>query len=94
MSPPGVPFTHFSQFLGVSLSITAFPVLARILADLGLMRTELGVLALGCAAADDATGWCLLALVVGVAQAAVGAGLVVAVWSMGFFVCFSSCVLF
>jgi Kef-type K+ transport system membrane component KefB len=86
LAPPGVPFTSFSLFLGISLSITAFPVLARILADLGLMRTELGVVALGCAAADDATGWCLLALVVGVAQAAVGAGLTVAVGTLGFFV--------
>src|SRR3712207_7986542 len=52
-------------------SITAFPVLARILTDQGLSRTELGVLALTCAAVGDATAWCLLAFVTGVARAQV-----------------------
>ena len=59
------------------MSITAFPVLARILTDRRMSRTELGVIALSCAATDDVTAWCLLAFVVGVAQAQVGAGLVV-----------------
>lgn len=71
LAPAGVPFTSFALFLGVSLSITAFPVLARILTEHRLERTELGVLALSCAAAGDATVWCLLAFVVGVAQSAV-----------------------
>lgn len=71
LAPAGVPFTSFALFLGVSLSITAFPVLARILTEHRLERTELGVLALSCAAAGDATAWCLLAFVVGVAQSAV-----------------------
>ena len=61
-SAPGVPFTVFSLFLGVSLSVTAFPVLARILIDRGIQSTKLGVLALTCAAIDDVTAWCLLAL--------------------------------
>jgi Kef-type K+ transport system membrane component KefB len=74
-APPGVPFTSFALFLGVALAITAFPVLARILADLRLDKSELGVLALGCAAAGDVTAWCLLALVVGVAQAQLGGAL-------------------
>jgi Kef-type K+ transport system membrane component KefB len=64
-----VPFGVFALFLGVAMSVTAFPVLARILRDLGLQRTELGALAIGCAAVDDVTAWILLALVVGVAQA-------------------------
>ena len=51
------------------MSITAFPVLARILTDRQMHRTELGILALSCAATDDVTAWCLLAFVVGVAQA-------------------------
>jgi Kef-type K+ transport system membrane component KefB len=72
LSAPGVPFTVFSLFLGVSLSVTAFPVLARILTDRGMERTPLGVLALTCAAVDDATAWCLLALVVSIAQAELG----------------------
>jgi Kef-type K+ transport system membrane component KefB len=49
--------------------VTAFPVLARILRELGLQKTELGAIALGCAAVDDVTAWILLALVVGVARA-------------------------
>jgi Kef-type K+ transport system membrane component KefB len=64
-----VPFTNFALFMGVAMSITAFPVLARILTDRGMTSSELGVIALTCAAADDVTAWCLLALVVGVAQA-------------------------
>src|SRR5205085_1183359 len=71
VSAAGVPFTVFALFMGVAMSITAFPVLAGILADRGLTRTELGVVALSCAAADDVTAWCLLALLVGVAQAQV-----------------------
>jgi Kef-type K+ transport system membrane component KefB len=67
-----VPFVVFALFLGVAMSVTAFPVLARILRDLDLQRTELGAVALGCAAVDDVTAWMLLALVVGVAQASLG----------------------
>ncbi len=70
-----VPFTNFTLFLGISLSVTAFPVLARILTDQGLNRSRLGAIALTCAAVDDATAWCLLAFVVGVVQAESGAAL-------------------
>jgi K+:H+ antiporter len=69
VSSRAVPFTAFALFLGVSMSVTAFPVLARILADRHMTRTELGVIALTCAATDDVTAWCLLAFVVGVARA-------------------------
>lgn len=69
LSPPGVPFSSFTLFLGVSMAITAFPVLARILEDRGLQRTRLGVMALTCAAINDAIAWCLLAFVVSVMQA-------------------------
>lgn len=68
-APAGVSFTSFSMFTGVAMSVTAFPVLARILSDRNMERSEVGVLALSCAAADDVTAWCLLAFVVGVAQA-------------------------
>lgn len=71
LSHRGVPFTSFALFMGAALSVTAFPVLARILADRGMEKTEVGVVALGCAAADDVTAWCLLAFVVGVAQSQV-----------------------
>lgn len=77
LSSSDVPFTSFALFLGVAMSITAFPVLARILTDRGMTRTELGVLALSCAAIDDVTAWCLLAFVVGVARAQLGEGLLV-----------------
>jgi Kef-type K+ transport system membrane component KefB len=77
LSTSTVPFTNFALFVGVAMSITAFPVLARILTDLSLTRTELGVVAISCAATDDVTAWCLLAFVVGVAQAQLGKGLLV-----------------
>jgi Kef-type K+ transport system membrane component KefB len=68
LAPPGVPFTSFMLFVGVAMSITAFPVLARILHDRGLQHTRLGTMALTCAAINDAIAWCLLALVVSVMQ--------------------------
>jgi len=71
LSTGDVPFTSFALFMGVAMSITAFPVLARILTDRRMENTELGVVALSCAAIDDVTAWCLLAFVVGVAQAEV-----------------------
>jgi Kef-type K+ transport system membrane component KefB len=50
-------------FLASAMSITAFPVLARIITDLGLTRTKVGTLAIGAAASEDAVAWCLLAIV-------------------------------
>ena len=71
----GASFSSFALFMGVSMSVTAFPVLARILRDKQLHRTELGMLALTCAAVDDVTAWCLLALAVGLSQSSLSAGL-------------------
>ncbi len=62
----------FSLFLGVALSITAFPVLARILADVGLLQHPIGQMALGAAAVGDVTAWCLLAALTGVASTTQG----------------------
>jgi Kef-type K+ transport system membrane component KefB len=62
-----VPFTVFALFSGVAMSVTAFPVLARILTDRGVQNSAMGTLALTCAAVDDVTAWCLLAVVVSVA---------------------------
>jgi Kef-type K+ transport system membrane component KefB len=76
LSQPGVRFIAFAMFMGIAMSITAFPVLARILTDRGLSRTDLGVAALTCAAVDDVTAWCLLAVVVGVARATLGGALI------------------
>ncbi|WP_313460768.1 cation:proton antiporter [Stenotrophomonas sp.] len=67
--PQGVGFTAFALFVGISMSITAFPVLLRILADRGITHTPLGQTAIACAALGDATAWCLLALIVAAAQA-------------------------
>jgi Kef-type K+ transport system membrane component KefB len=64
----GASFTAFGLFMGVSMSITAFPVLARILQDRGLSRTALGMTALTCAAIDDVTAWSILAFVVSVVR--------------------------
>ncbi|HYV85097.1 MAG TPA: cation:proton antiporter [Patescibacteria group bacterium] len=80
----GARFTTFALFMGVAMSITAFPVLARILEDRGMMRSGLGGLALSCAATDDVTAWCLLAAVVGVARAHAGEGLRVAAGTLAF----------
>jgi Kef-type K+ transport system membrane component KefB len=68
-APGGVSPIVFALFMGVAMSITAFPVLARILTDRGLARTELGAAALTCAAINDVMAWCLLALVVGATRA-------------------------
>ena len=84
LSSRDVPFTSFVLFLAVAMSITAFPVLARILTDRGMSRTELGVVALSCAATDDVTAWCLLAFVVGVAKAQAGAGIAVAAGTLAY----------
>jgi Kef-type K+ transport system membrane component KefB len=78
------PFASFALFMGVAMSITAFPVLARILTDRGIEHTELGVVALSCAAIDDVTAWCLLAFVVGVAQAEVNGALQTTVMAVGY----------
>lgn len=77
LSARGVPFTHFALFMGAAMAVTAFPVLARILADQGQDKSHLGVMALGCAAADDVTAWCLLAVVVGIAQSVLEQALLV-----------------
>lgn len=79
VSSSNVSFTSFSLFMGVAMSITAFPVLARILSDYRLTRTRLGVDALSCAAVGDFTAWCLLALVVGIVKAEAGAGILVVI---------------
>ncbi len=60
----GVPFSAFALFVGAAMSVTAFPVLARILTERGLTRSRLGTIALACAAVDDISAWCILAGVV------------------------------
>ncbi len=68
-APKGVEFSSFGLFLGIAMSITAFPVLARIVQERGLQKTRLGTVVITCAAADDITAWCLLAAVIAIVKA-------------------------
>jgi len=68
-APPGVGFWPFALFLGTAMSVTAFPVLARILTERGLLQSRVGAIAIACAAVDDVTAWCMLAVVVAIARA-------------------------
>ncbi|MEH2202653.1 MAG: cation:proton antiporter [Nostoc sp.] len=76
VSNASVSFTAFALFLGAAMSITAFPVLARIITENNLQGTRLGTLALTCAAVDDVTAWCLLAVAIAVARTGDFAGAV------------------
>ena len=84
LSTSDVPFTCFSLFLGVSMSVTAFPVLARILTDRGIHKTRMGAIALTCAAVDDVTAWCMLAFVVSVARAEAAGAVATIAMALGF----------
>ena len=74
----------FPLFLGVALSITAFPVLARILRDRQLLRTDLGATALTCAATNDVAVWCLMAVLIGLSQGSTGQALLTTALACGF----------
>ncbi|RSN31437.1 cation/H(+) antiporter [Amycolatopsis sp. WAC 04169] len=75
----GGGFLPFALFFGVSMSITALPVLVRILHEIGLFRSEIGVVALTCAVVDDVTAWSLLALVIALTTASSLVGVVLTV---------------
>jgi Kef-type K+ transport system membrane component KefB len=64
LSRGGITFPSFALFMGSAMSITAFPVLARILAERNLLSSRMGTLSISCAAVDDVTGWCILAYIV------------------------------
>jgi len=69
LAQPGASFIAFALFMGISMSITAFPMLVRILQDRGIFKTSLGSTATACAAVDDVTAWSMLAFVVAIARA-------------------------
>lgn len=69
LSDASVTFTEFALFMGAAMSVTAFPVLARILTERNLLRTKVGAITIACAAVDDVTAWCLLAGVVALVRA-------------------------
>lgn len=68
-APQDVQFSSFGLFLGIAMSITAFPVLARIVQERGLSKTRQGTIVITCAAADDISAWCLLAAVIAIVKA-------------------------
>ncbi|MEO5890841.1 MAG: cation:proton antiporter [Ferruginibacter sp.] len=68
-APTGVQFISFGLFLGIAMSITAFPVLARIVQERGISKTRLGTVVITCAATDDITAWCILAAVIAIVKA-------------------------
>ena len=91
VAPAGTSFSAFALFIGVAMSITAFPVLARILEDRGLSQTQLGSIAITCAAVDDVTAWCILALVIALVQAS---GIVVSLTTIVFTLLFAAAMIF
>lgn len=94
LSDPSVSFAGFLLFMGAAMSVTAFPVLARILIELNMVRTRVGAVAITCAAVDDVTAWCILAGIVVIVRASSSAlpvwltvsGLAIFVLLMGFVV--------
>jgi K+:H+ antiporter len=69
LAQPGASFVAFALFMGICMSITAFPVLVRILQDRGIFKTPLGSMATACVAVDDVTAWSILAFAVAIARA-------------------------
>ncbi len=68
-APENISFLSFSLFMGIAMSITAFPVLARIIKERNLTKTKLGITAITCAASDDVTAWCILAGLIAIVKA-------------------------
>jgi Kef-type K+ transport system membrane component KefB len=68
-APDNVTFSAFALFMGIAMSITAFPVLARIVQERGMSKTPLALMVITCAATDDVTAWCLLAVVIAAVKA-------------------------
>lgn len=79
-APTNVEFLPYALFIGISMSITAFPVLARIIQERKLSGTSLGTIAISCAAADDVTAWCILAVVIAIVKAG---SMMAAVYTIG-----------
>jgi Kef-type K+ transport system membrane component KefB len=78
-APAHTSFYAFALFMSVAMSITAFPVLARIVEENGLSKTYIGSVVIACAAVDDVTAWCLLAAVIAVVNAGGFAGAALAI---------------
>ncbi len=85
-APANIPFIAYALFMGIAMSITAFPVLARILKERNMTQTPVGGMAIICAAIDDVTAWCLLAVVIAIAKAGDISGAVVTITLTLFYV--------
>ena len=84
-APANVQFTSFGLFAGIAMSITAFPVLARIVQERGIHKTRLGTIVITCAAADDITSWCILAAVIAIVKAgSLGSALYTILLALGY----------
>lgn len=68
LADPSVPLLSFTLFMGAAMSVTAFPVLARILNERRLLQTKIGILSITSAAINDVTAWCMLAFVVSIVR--------------------------
>lgn len=78
-APEGATFVSFALFMGIAMSITAFPVLARIVQERGITRTSLGMIVITSAAINDITAWGILAVVVAIANASAISGALISV---------------
>lgn len=84
-APAGVSFLSFALFMGVAMSITAFPVLARIMKERNITKTPIGNMVISCAAIDDITAWCTLAVIIAIAKAGgMGGSLLTIILAVGF----------
>lgn len=85
LAPAGVPLLSFVLFMGTAMSITAFPVLARILVERRLIRSRVGAISIACAAVDDVTAWCILAFVVSLVRSSgPGAAVLTSALALGY----------
>jgi Kef-type K+ transport system membrane component KefB len=83
---PNAAFSHFSLFMGTAMSITAFPVLARILKECNLLETELGALAISCSAIDDVSAWLLLAVLTAIVRSPHSSYIVATLFGLALFI--------
>lgn len=85
LAPQNINFASFALFMGIAMSITAFPVLARIVQERGIQKTKLGTIVITCAAADDITAWCILAAVIAIVKAgSFGSSLFIMLMAVGY----------
>lgn len=91
LAPENAPHLSFLLFMGAAMSITAFPVLARILVERRLLRSRVGAVTIACAAVDDVTAWCILAFVVSIVRSS---GVGSAILTSGFALAYLGVMLF